>query len=84
MGAWNTREMGVYPRIRCAALSWLSASLTYTSDCRILSRLALLTKRNKGVVELISVKPFKQRKVRSSKSKEQGKIEELHKSKRIS
>ena len=78
------REMGVYPRIRRAALSWPSASLTYTSDCRILSRLTLLTKQNKGVVELIYAKPFKQREVHSSKSKEQGKIEELHKSKRIS
>ena len=74
----------MYPRIRCAALSWPSDSLTYTSDCRILSRLAQLTKRNKGVVELISAKPFKQREVHSSKSKEQGKIEELHKSKRTS
>ena len=74
----------MYPRIRCAALSWPSDSLTYTSDCRILSRLALLTKRNKGVVELISAKPFKKKSVHSSKSKEQGKIEELHKSKRIS
>ena len=85
LGARNAREIGVYPRIRCATLSWPSDSLTYTSDCRILSRLALLTKQNKGVVELISVKPFKQKKkVHSNKSKEQGKIEELHKSKRIS
>ena len=44
LGAWNAREMGVYPRMRCAALSWPSAALTYTSDCRILSKLALLTK----------------------------------------
>ena len=73
----------MYSRIRCAALSWPSDSLTYTSDCRILSKLALLTKRNKGVVELISAKPFKQ-KVHSSKSKEQGKIKELYKSKRTS
>ena len=75
------REMGVYPRIRCAALSWPSASLTYTSNCWILSRLALLTKRNKGVVELVSAKPLKQRKVHSGKSKEQGEMKELHKSK---
>ena len=83
LGAWNVREMDVYPRIRCAALSWPSDSLTYTSDCRILSRLTLLTKRNKGVVELIPTKPLKQREVHSSKSKEQGKMEELHKLKRI-
>ena len=76
--------MGVYPRIKCVALSWSSVSLTYTSDCRILCRLALLTKQNKGVVELISAKPLKQREVHSSKSKEQGKMEELHKSKRKS
>ena len=44
LGAWNTREMGMYPRIRCAALSWPLALLTYTLDCRILSKLALLTK----------------------------------------
>ena len=81
LGAWNAREMGVYPRIRCAALSWLSASLTYTSDCRILSRLALLTKRNKGVVKLVSAKPLKPREVHFSKSKEHGEMEELHKSK---
>ena len=84
LGAWNAWEMGVYPRIKCAALSWSSVSLTYTSDCRILCRLALLTKQNKGVVELISAKPLKQREVHSSKSKEQGKMEELHKSKRKS
>ena len=76
-------EMDVYPRIRCAALSWPSGSLTYTSDCRILSRLTLLTKRNKGVVELIPAKPLKQREVHSSKSKEQWKMEELHKLKHI-
>ena len=81
LGAWNAREMGVYPRIRCAALSWPSASLTYTSDCRILSRLVLLTKRSKCVVEWISAKPLKQREVHSSKSKEQGEMEELHRSK---
>ena len=81
LGAWNAREMGVYPRIRCAALSWLSASLTYTSDCRILSRLTLLTKRNKGVVKLVSAKPLKPREVHFNKSKEHGEMEELHKSK---
>ena len=71
----------MYQRIRCTTLNWLSASLTYTSDYRILSKLTLLTKRNKGVVELISTKPLEQREVHSSKSKEQGKMEELHKSK---
>ena len=76
LGAWNAREMGVYPRIRCAALSWPSASLMYTSDCRILSRLALLTKRNKGVVELGFAKPLKSRKVHFSKNKEQEETEE--------
>ena len=69
-GAWNAREMGVYPRIRCAALIWLLTSLAYTSDCRILSRLALLTKQNKGVVELVSTKPLKPREVHFSKNKE--------------
>ena len=78
------QEMGVYPRIRCATFSWPLASLTYTSDYRILFKLALLTKRNKGVVELISAKPLKQREVHSIKSKEQGKREELHKLKYIS
>ena len=73
LGAWNALEMGVYPRIRCTALSWPSASLTYTSDCRILSKLALLTKRSKGVVELGSAKPLKPRKVHFSNSEEQGK-----------
>ena len=79
LGAWNAREMSVYPRIRCAALSWPSALLTYTSDYRILSRLALLTKRNKGVVELLSAKPLKLREVHFSKSKEQAEMKELHK-----
>ena len=69
-GAWNAREMGVYLRIRRAALIWLSTSLTYTSDGRILSRLALLTKQNKGVVELVSTKPLKPREVHFSKNKE--------------
>ena len=68
--------MGVYLRIRCATLSWPSASLKYTSDCRILSRLALLTKRNKGVVELVSAKPLKPREVHFSKNKEQEETEE--------
>ena len=75
-GAWNTREIGIYPRIRCAALSWPSASLTYTSDYRILSRLALLTKQNKGVVELVSTKPLKPREVHFNKNKEQEETEE--------
>ena len=73
LGAWNAREMGVYPKIRCAALNWPSASLTYTSDCRILSKLALLTKRSIGVMELGSAKPLKPRKVHFSNSEEQGK-----------
>ena len=72
-GAWNAREMGVYPRMRCAALSWPSAALTYTSDYRILSKLALLTKRSKGVVELGSAKPLNPRTVHFSNSEEQGK-----------
>ena len=76
LGAWNAQEMGMYPRIRCAALNWSSASSTYTSDCRILSRLALLTKRNKGVVELGSAKPLKPRRVHFSKNKEQEETEE--------
>ena len=75
-GAWNAREMGVYPRIRCAALNWPSASLTYTSNCRILSRFALLTKRNKGVVELVSAKPLKPREMHFSGNKEQEETEE--------
>ena len=62
LGAWNVREMGVYPRIRCIALSWSSASLMYNSDCRILSKLALLTKWSKDVVELGFAKPLKPRK----------------------
>ena len=71
--AWNAREMGVYPRIRCAALNWPLASLTYTSDCRILSKLALLIERSKGVVELGFAKPLKPRKAHFSNSEEQGK-----------
>ena len=71
--AWNAREMGVYPRIRCVTLSWSSAALTYTSDCRILSKLALLTKRSKGAVELGSAKPLNPRTVHFSNSEEQGK-----------
>ena len=59
LGAWNVWEIGVYPRIRYAALSWPSASFTYTSDRRILSRLTLLTKLSKGLVEQLSVKPLK-------------------------
>ena len=70
LGAWNAREIGVYPRIRCAALSWPLVSFTYTSDHRILSRLALLTKRSKGLVEWISAKPLKQKEVHSDKNRE--------------
>ena len=70
LGAWNALEMGVYPRIRCTALSWPSASLTYTSDCRIMSKLVLLTKRSKGVVELGSAKPLKPREVDFSNNEE--------------
>ena len=73
LGARNAREIGVYPRMRCAALSWPSALLTYTLDCRILSKLALLTKRSKGTMELESAKPLKPRKVHFSNSEEQGK-----------
>ena len=73
LGAWNAQEMGVYPRIRCAALSWPSALLTYTSNCKILSKLTLLTKQSKCVVELGSAKPLKPRKVHFSNSEEQGK-----------
>ena len=62
LGAWNAHEMGVYPRMRCAALSWPSDSLTYTSDCRILSKLILLTKWSEGVVELGSAMSLKQEK----------------------
>ena len=70
LGAWNVREMGLYPRMRCAALNWPLASLTYTLDCRILSKLALLTKWSKGAVELGSVKPLKPGKIYFSNSKE--------------
>ena len=62
LGAWNAHEMGLYPRMRCAALNWPSDSLTYTSDCRTLSKLTLLTRRSKGVVawgSIISLKPMK-------------------------
>ena len=66
--AWNAREMGVYPRMRCATLSWPSDLLTYTSNCRILSKLTLLTKRSEGVVELGSVMSLKQKKIHFSNS----------------
>ena len=62
LGAWNAREMGVYLRMRCTALNWPFDSLTYTSDCRILSKLTLLTRRSKGVVELGSAMSLKQEK----------------------
>ena len=70
LGAWNAREMGLNPRMRCVAFNWPLTSLTYTSDCRILSKLALLTKRIKGVMELGSAKPLKPGKIYFSNSKE--------------
>ena len=79
LGAWNAREIGVYPRIRCAALSWLSASFTYTSDCKILSRPTLLTKLSKGLVLWVSAKPLKQKEVHFDKNREQGEMKEWHK-----
>ena len=72
-GAWNAQKIGVYPRIRCAALSWPSASFTYTSDCRILSMLTLLTKLNKGLVEQLSAKSLKQRKMNFDKNRDREK-----------
>ena len=71
--AWNAREIGVYPRIRYVALSWLLDSFTYTSDRRILSRLTLLTKLSGGLVERLSAKPLKQRKMHFDKIKNRGK-----------
>ena len=71
--AWNAREMGVYPRMRCAALSWPSDSLTYPSDCRILSKLALLTKRSEGVRALGSAMSLKPMKIHFSNDKGQQK-----------
>ena len=68
--AWNAREIGVYPRIRCAALNWPSTSFTYTSDRRILSRLALLTKLSKGLVERLFAKSLKQKEVHFDKNRE--------------
>ena len=70
LGAWNAQKIGVYPRIRWAALSWPSTSFTYTSDRRILSKLTLLTKLSKGLVERLSVKPLKQEEVHFNKDKE--------------
>ena len=70
LGAWNAWEIGVYPRIRCTALSWPSTSFTYTSDRKILSRLALLTKLSKDLVEWLSVKPLKQKEVHFDKNRE--------------
>ena len=68
--AWNAREIGVYPRIRYVALSWLLDSFTYTSDRRILSKLTLLTKLSKGLVERLSAKPLKQKEVHFDKNRE--------------
>ena len=62
LGAWNAREIGVYPRIKCAAFNWPSASFTYTLDRKILSRPTLLTKLSKGLVLWLSAKPLKQKK----------------------
>ena len=73
LGAWNAREMGVYPRMRCAALSWPSDSLMYTSDCKILSKLTLLTKWSEGVVELGFTMSLKPRKTHFSNNEEQWK-----------
>ena len=73
LGAWNAHEMGVYPRMRCVALSWPFDLLTYTSDCGILSKLTLLTKRSEGVVELGSAMSLKPRKTHFSNNKEQWK-----------
>ena len=70
LGAWNAREIEVYSRIKCAAFSWPLDSFTYTSDHRILSRLALLTKLNRGLVEWLSAKLLKQREVHFDKNRE--------------
>ena len=63
----------MYPRIRYVALSWPSDSFTYTSDHRILSRLTLLTKLSRGLVERLSAKPLKQRKMCFDKNRDKGK-----------
>ena len=73
LGAWNAWEIGVYPRIRYVALSWSLDSFTYTSDRRILSRLTLLTKLSGGLVERLSAKPLKQRKLHFDKNRDRGK-----------
>ena len=70
LGAWNAREIDVYPRIKCASLSWPSVSFMHTSDRRILSRLALLTKLSRGLVEQLSAKLLKQREVHFDKNRE--------------
>ena len=59
LGAWNAKEMGVYPRIMCATRNWPSASFTKTSDRRILSKLSLLTNLSRGLVECLSAKLLK-------------------------
>ena len=69
--------MGVYPRMRCVALSWPSDSLTYTSDCRILSKLTLLTKRSEGLRVLGSAMSLKPMKIHFSNDKKTTEMEEL-------
>ena len=59
LGAWNAKEMSVYPRIMCTTRNWPSTSFTNTSDQRILSRLSLLTNLSKGLVERLSAKSLK-------------------------
>ena len=84
LGAWNAQEIGVYPRIRYTALSWLSVLFTYTSNLRIQFRLTLLTKLSRGLVEWLSAKPLKQRKMHFDKNKDRGKTKEKHKPRRVS
>ena len=74
----------MYPRIRYVALSWPSDSFTYTSDHRILSRLTLLTKLSRGLIERLSAKPLKQRKMCFDKNRDRGKTKEKHKPRHIS
>ena len=78
--AWNAFEMGVYPRMRCAALNWPSDSLTYTSGCRILSKLALLTKRSEGLRVLGFAMSLKLMKIHFSNDKKQQKLKSYIKS----
>ena len=80
--AWNACEMGTYPRMRSAALSWPSDSLTYTSGCRILSKLALLTKRSEGLRVLGSAISLKLMKIHFSNDKKQQKWKSYIKSNR--